>query len=64
RADKTVSIVDEKYAVVSGSDLKNIAAGNKVFNSKAEADEYLKETVKNDPAKKGKILLSPAFQMA
>ena len=63
RADKTVSLGDEKYAVVSGSDLKNIA-GNKLFNSKAEADEYLKETVKNDPSKKGKLLLSPAFQMA
>lgn len=63
RANKTVSIGGEKYAVVSGADLKNIAAGNKVFNSKADADEYIKETVKNDPSKKGKILISPAFQM-
>ncbi len=63
RADKTVSLADERYAVVSGSDLKNIA-GNTFFRSKAEADEFLKETVKNDPSKKGKLLLSPAFQMA
>ncbi|MCA1744973.1 MAG: hypothetical protein LC643_04570, partial [Bacteroidales bacterium] len=63
RAGKTVSFGEEKYAVVSGSDLKNMAEGNKVFKSKAEADEYLKQTVKNDPSKKGKILLSPVFQM-
>jgi len=63
RASKTVTLESEKYAVVSGENMANIHAENMVFNSKAEADEYLKETVKNDPSQKGKIQLTPAFQM-
>ena len=63
RANKTVTLEGEKYAVVSGENMANVHAGNMVFNSKAEADEYLKETVKNDPSQKGKIQLTPAFQM-
>lgn len=63
RADKTVSISEEKYTVVSALNLKNIA-GTKVFNSKTEADEFLKDTIKKDPSKQGKLLLSPAFQLA
>lgn len=63
KANKTVTLEREKYAVVSGENMANIHAENMVFNSKAEADEYLKETVKNDPSQKGKIQLTPAFQM-
>ena len=63
KADKTVTLENEKYAVVSGVNMTNIHAGNVVFNSKAEADEYLKETIKNDPSQKDKLLLTPAFQM-
>ncbi len=64
KANRTVSLDDEKFAVVSSVDLTNVHGGNKLFNSKAEADEYLKELVKTDSSKKGKVQLSPAFQMA
>jgi hypothetical protein len=63
RAGKTVSVADEQYAVVSSKDLSNAHAENAVFNSKAEADEYLKSELEADPSKKGKIQLSPAYEM-
>jgi hypothetical protein len=63
KADRTVTLADEQFAVVSAATLTNAHAGNVVFGSRAEADEYLKETIKSDPSKKGKIQISPAFQM-
>ena len=63
KANKTISLAEEQYAVVSSADLSNVHAENKVFNSKSEADEYLRECLKTDPAQQGKIQLSPAFQL-
>lgn len=63
RASRTATLDDEKYAVVSSADLKNVHEGKKLFNSKSEADEYLRERTKEDPRNKGKIQISPAFQM-
>ena len=63
KANKTMSLATEQYAVVSSSDLSNVHVDNHLFNSKAEADEFLKEMVKADPRKKGKIQLSPAYQL-
>jgi hypothetical protein len=63
KANKTVALDNEKYAVVSSVDLRNVHGENEVFNSKAEADDYLKEMLKINPSKKGKIQLSPVFQM-
>src|SRR5688572_7084777 len=63
KADRTVTLADEQFVVVSAATLTNAHAGNVVFGSRAEADEYLKETIKSDPSKKGKIQISPAFQM-
>ena len=63
KADKTVTLVDEQYAVVSTSDLTNAHSENLLFDSKAQADEYLRQACKADPSKKGKIQLSPAYQM-
>lgn len=64
RANKTATLTDEKYVVVSSADLKNIHEEERLFDSKADADEYLRETLRQDPTRKGKIQLSPAFQMA
>ncbi len=64
RGEKTVALDDEKYAVVSSIDLSNVHDENLLFNSKADADEYLKDLIKIDPSKKSKVQLSPAFQMA
>jgi hypothetical protein len=44
--------------------MTNIHSGGMVFSTKTEADEYMKTVLKADPAQKGKIQLSPAFQMA
>jgi hypothetical protein len=63
KANKTVSVTGEQYAVVSKNDLTNVNGGQ-VFSSKSEADEYLKQILSEDPSKKGKVQLSPAFQMA
>ena len=63
KADKTVTLSDEQYAVVSSATLANAHTDNVVFSSRAEADEYLKQTIKADPSRKGKIQISPAFQM-
>jgi len=63
KADKIVQLGDEQFAVVSTKDLTNIHSENLLFDSKAEADEYLRETIKADPSKKGKIQLTPAYQM-
>ncbi len=64
KASKVVSLAGEQYAVVSNVDLSNIHGENQVFNSKSEADEFLKATVAANPKMKGKVQLSPAFQMA
>ena len=61
-AEKTVSVTDERYTVVTKSDLSN-ADGGIVFNSKSEADEHLRELIAQNPSKKGRLQLSPAFQM-
>ena len=63
KADKTVTLADDQYAVVSSATLANAHDDNIVFGSRAEADEYLRETIKSNPSKKGKIQISPAFQM-
>ncbi|MGI9551920.1 MAG: DUF6603 domain-containing protein, partial [Aurantibacter sp.] len=63
KADKIATVSEEKFAVVSTADLTNAHGENLVFDSKAAADEYLNETIKADPSQKGKVQLSPAFQM-
>jgi hypothetical protein len=62
--DKFVSLADEKFAVAHVDTMANAVAGNLVFDSKSEADEYLRTAVASDPSKKGKLQLTPAFQLA
>lgn len=64
KASTTAFVSQESYAVVSKNNLSNIDNGGAVFNSKSEADEYMKKVLETDPSQKGKIQLSPAFQMA
>jgi hypothetical protein len=63
KASATAEVLQEQYAVVSSRDLTNVNIDNVVFNSKSEADEFLKALLASDPSKKGKVQLSPAFQM-
>lgn len=63
--DKKVNfLADEQYAVVSSKTMKNAHASSLVFNTKSEADEYLRDTIAADPSREGKIQLSPAFAVA
>ena len=63
KASATATVLQEPYVVVSKNDMTNIHSGGMVFNSKTEADEYMKTVLKTDPAQKGKIQLSPVFQV-
>lgn len=63
RADKFVSMAEETYAVAFVNSMQNAHATNAVFNSKSEADEYLRETIAQNPSKKGKLQITPAFQL-
>ena len=64
KASATAFVSQEPYVVVSKNNMTNIDSEGMVFASRSEADEYMKTVLKTDPAKKGKIQLSPAFQMA
>lgn len=63
KASATATVFQEKYAVVSSKTLANADSGGAVFNSKSEADEHIRKMIINDPSKRGKIQLSPAYQM-
>lgn len=64
KATATAVVQQEPYVVVFNNNLTNVHSGGAVFSSKSEADEYLRQLLAVDPAKKGKVQLSPAFQMA
>lgn len=64
RSDKFVTMNDEQFAVAHVSSMQNAVGPEVVFNSRSEADEYLREMVKNNPAHKGKLQITPAFQLA
>jgi hypothetical protein len=56
------TVLQEPYVVVSKSNMSNVHEEAAVFGSRSEADEYMKNLLNADPAKKGKIQVSPAFQ--
>lgn len=62
--DKFVSLAEEQFAVAYVGTMQNVHASSLVFDSKSAADEYLREVVAADPSKKGKVQLTPAFQLA
>jgi hypothetical protein len=64
KASTTAAVAQEPYVVVSKNNLTNVHSEGKVFGSKSEADEYMKSVIKTNPSQKGKIQLSPTFQMA
>jgi hypothetical protein len=62
--DKFVSVSDEQFVVTSVKTMQNVHESAMVFDSRSAADEYFRQTIAADPKKKGKIQISPAFQMA
>lgn len=62
--DKRVTLAEEAYAVAWVNDMTNAHTDSLVFSSKSEADEYLRTEVSSDPSKRGKIQITPAFQLA
>jgi hypothetical protein len=63
-SDKFVELGEEKFAVADLGTMKNAHGDGLVFDSKSEADEFLRSVVASDPSKKGKLQLTPAFQLA
>lgn len=62
KANRMATVLQEPYVVVSKNNMTNVHEEAAVFGSRSEADEYMKNLLDADPAKKGKIQVSPAFQ--
>jgi hypothetical protein len=61
-----VTINDELYTIVSNEDLSRYTVGGNAFkfSSKAEADDQLKQIIKNQPNLKGTLQLIPDYELA
>jgi hypothetical protein len=63
-ADKRVTLADERFAVANVKTMANAHPDSLVFDTKAEADEYIRTAVAADSKLRGKLQLTPEFQLA